>query len=454
MNDVKHFHRVAQELKTARRMLETLVQTISDEITATMDEMLPVYYHQCFASLPDELLASILEESGNDPVDMQMVSRRFYHLVSSLPRLWTTIRHRAQGDQWNLALERSCEQILDVDILVDELTPREVQALRPHWHRVGKLMLEACDEHTETMNKHFSSLGTMHRLRQLSLDLCLLDGDEDVHPNAGYTFYEDWHTPNLTELAVTNIIPVPFGGMSLKHLDMRLSDAEDAGDWDVTKLHTLLTSCQALEQMSIEFENAAALIGEFGPVELPLLRYFKLTLARDVVSNNPSFVEFASNVTITNVEEMHIVTTDLAAVDVNPFLVLVLIFSSSTRFPNLTILDISVKTGGWFQWTIFSCLPKLSYYAIEAPGLDIFAGGILSIKTFPPLRTICFRHCHMADLAFFKFLFECLPDELTQGVEDSPGHKIVIQLKGCSHLSRETMEQLGDTFGICVEGQF
>ena len=457
MNDVKHFQRVTRSLKTARRTLGALVQTISDEITATMDEMLPVYYHQGFASLPDELLASILEESGNDPVEMQMLSWRFYRIVSNLPRLWTTIRSGEQGDRWNLALKRSCEQTLDVDILVDELEPRDLRALRPHWHRVGVLRLEADDEQIEMMNSQFSSLGTMHRLRGLSLDLRLSEGDDVGHPTAEYTFYEDWHTPNLTELFVSNIIPIPIRGMSLRHLDMLLCDASISGvPWDVTRLHTLLASCQALEQLSIDFEDAAVLVGEFGPVELPSLRYFKLTVATDMISETHTFMDFVSNLTITNVEEMYIVTRYLAAIDMTPSLEL--IFSSSTRYPNLTTLDFSVmETVAWdvtsLQRIILERLPKLSHFTIEAPGLDIVAEDILSARPFPPLRTLCFRRCYRAYFAFFMVLFERLHDKFVKAEENSPDREFAIQLIGCSHLLKEDVVRLARRFDIRVEWQ-
>ena len=105
---------------------------------------MPVYLKRGLDIIPDEILARVLLESDMNPKHLRTICRRFDRVVWRFPDFWTTIRHKKKGEGWSLALKRSGDLTLDMEILDDSVTVEQLKRLKPHWRRMGRLTI-ACD---------------------------------------------------------------------------------------------------------------------------------------------------------------------------------------------------------------------------------------------------------------------------------------------------------------------
>lgn len=414
---------------------------------------LPVYYSRRIALIPDELLAMILEQSTDDPKQLRLVSKRFHRIVSNLPRLWSKIHYGGiHHGNVELALRLSRDFPLDLQFF-DRMREHELAVFTPYLHRTGSLWIDCVEMQVEKMHRYFSSL-QMERLHFLQLQfLQYHDTDDDNEFEAELpenTFYEDWYTPSLTILDVTNIVPRPIRGMVLKQFSISLLN--ESLDVHLDRLSAFLEECPGLEDLTIAVSDFRSLQGDAVSVKLFRVKRFQLAIdsSRDGAVETVPLYPIIDALILPNVAEV-IVSIRL---DSRGSLesCLATVFPTPARYPALQTLDITIESPSIRQMslkilhTAYTSFPLMQRLTIESQTMSLDLSAVRSVPELPPsLHTVCFRRCYRTGMTSFGMFAADLRSRQMKTQQDSGEYDYSLPTTvfvGCSHLQKSVVIEL------------
>ena len=455
------YQSTVRQLKTARDAFTNLASSLDEEIKNVHDILYFVYLRDGIATLPDEVLSIILEFACNDmeedPYQLAHVCQRFHDLMCRMPHLWTTISTIATEDHRKLALTSSRDRLLNVKIDRTHLTSNSprfkdvMRDLRKHKHR-WELCSFAFDSFAEFRSIERLKMLHVPNLRELEIVHATAPLEDDDGDVVNYTFFETWRMPSLVKLKTRNIIPRTLQGMSPKSCQIELCTDMGGYDWDLTQVHAMLATCPLLEHFSISFCGDFGVLADFTRTELPRLR----TLA---VSYTDVFGEFHTDIPLEEFMDA-LVTPNIT--DLTVFLdtddedvherVFRSIFNGQNEYRSLRTLNVTINrllTTNNMLDVIFSRLPQLQHFSLEAPGIGMLYKDIDFLVNIPPLQTLTFTNCMQANSDFVTALAVRIVNK-----KNELGLNTGLKLKLCAGWSRnlEPMIEILETeWGVTVE---
>ena len=313
-----------QSLKKAGSLLANLQKSLQQATAHLESTLLPFEFGRGLSSVPDSILSLIFESvcprSRNrifrhikrpDYERLALVCRRFRDVLSSSPRVWSTIviSDATNTNEVNIFLERSKAVGLEVQVsgyvLPLQSSPNKSQhhlsTALLHSERWEALELDFDNTHAEKIEEKLKSLRDLRlpRLRNFKIKY-----PRHGHPQPSWHFYETCGLEMLRSFQITNLVPVPFVAPLLTALCIEFSDAELATD----DLLDFLSANPALKD--IHFSISGTIIDEsevIKDVVLENVESFKLTLG---CVHLDSLYPFGRALRMPNVSKINLVTID------------------------------------------------------------------------------------------------------------------------------------------------
>ncbi|KLO14724.1 hypothetical protein SCHPADRAFT_889029 [Schizopora paradoxa] len=295
--EVARARKASEAMSVASRALSQLAELVSVQAAASEKSVLALQLRTGFSILPDDILAVVLEDAAySDVMDsismffsdnvstaalrtveaakkLSHTCQRFRHIITRLPELWNRINHWMPHEMATTCFKRLGSAVARVDIDVamrgHSLILKFIDVAKQYsalwrkfyyydssWPHVNGEeayhLFEEIGERTFKLEAH--SLTYLEVKYPRSMDVHRL---RDV-PH----FYSTWSMPNLSEMYVGGIIPVPFAdATSLKNLHLVLrrgdDDSSELGRYDPLALSSFFDSCVALEELDIEVDCTA-----------------------------------------------------------------------------------------------------------------------------------------------------------------------------------------------------
>ena len=437
---VSQFQAFSQRSKKLHNELVAMLQSSVEELWRISCKMMPVYLGRNLASLPDELLADILELSESDPMELRMVSRRFNQVITHLPHLWTEIHPYMPRKRQEFALELSRQHTLDVKAYLDRSNEDFLDRMTLHWNRTGRLSLDFDLDDESTVDERLAK-SQMPSLQYLRIDCGPRGASEEGDDVRQCTFFDGWFAPKLTSIVARNEIPPAIRGMNLKDLSIQL-DTPTTVVTDLSRLSTLLDASPLLEHLTFLFKKVGTGDTEFERVEMYHLKYFKLIVATGPlhdIDDNP-WTQIVGDLIMPNLEEFHVETIMDDTDDLERFLSDT--FSSQFRYPNVHTLDLTIKRtidSRELMDIILSHIPKLRHVHLELPGIELIGNNLVKLQDFPPLETIVFRRMYRCEPRFFLKVFRVVYGKNEAEFTSGERRKFPVKFVGCSHLKKDSM---------------
>lgn len=281
-----------RDLENIKHVLSGLSKSIDSAITGLKQSTPHILHSKSLASLPDELLATILEYRIETCKirwrhyliqTLSLVCQRFRRIVLQSPRSWSYIDNNDNMSYARACLDRSGSVGLSVSFSIMSYSNplRFLDAIVPHSARWENLSITFIEQHPYTRTSAFCRSKLLQNLHLPSLrSLCLMASPGNVESDI-YHFYESWDMPNLRQLEM-NKVPRRFIAptvtsvrYSLRNIGNTLYEDPDAFA-QIQRLGPFLSAFPAL----VELEVAICLWGARGLEQMPSLQLPHLTRLR------------------------------------------------------------------------------------------------------------------------------------------------------------------------------
>ncbi len=238
-----------------------------------------------FASLPDELVARIMETAyaqylshihGDyyypDTMALQWttllssVCKRFRHITLRLPALWGDIPNIFPEDTIRTLTARCHNPRVFVDGSGDMDVPHFISLLHPNSQWKGLDIYYLCDGIGRTVFDAMDEAVYQPFRNLASLSIDSEGGKEELEQTTLFSRSSDrvlssWDLVNLTSLRIKNIIPSSMKVPRLKECRIGLERSEADGRpfaWDMQTLRRLFHSFQSITILSVSISNASS----------------------------------------------------------------------------------------------------------------------------------------------------------------------------------------------------
>lgn len=309
-------------LKNVSRMLADLSKSLNTSISTLRTSVLPFQLEKGLNSLPDDILAIVFQHVGSCKM-VNTVCRRFYHVASNLPRLWSTIsNYRTTKDKIMKHVTRSGSTGLEIDLSVNKihflLDPVEtLDALLPYIDR-WETVIMTIENHPTLANEVCRKLWkecknvSLTQLRSLAIKYPI-DNDSDEDNDSGSVlsegptdpmrFFESLDLPALRRFHVTNLIPNPFVAPALRSLWIELHSREDySGCSSPAAIVRLLSALPELEELRLSLGEELK-SESYPPVTLAKLTSLRMDV---IVWLSIGIQELSESLIIPSIRRMHI----------------------------------------------------------------------------------------------------------------------------------------------------
>lgn len=254
-----------RELDSFQKVLSSYLTSIQETVDALRGAVRPFSFGNGIDTLPDEILSIIFESLGPDwsrcaTRTLNLVSRRFRHVVLNTPRLWCDVSTGMSSmDDVIRHLERSKSTGLNVDVVPSPLFSWETpcldqldvfDAVLTHARRWERFAVDiGLDSKPLNLRERLNNLTHLPRLKELCLE-CYGGVVEVVDPS----FLDSLCAPQLRRLCIINCAPGPSALFStLTSLEILIWDFN--GDHQLShSLCMLLASIPNLTEASLNLK--------------------------------------------------------------------------------------------------------------------------------------------------------------------------------------------------------
>ncbi len=455
-------------LESAKFALTGVETWFSKQLDACERQIRSLELRSGIGSLPDEILADVLEfvvqipdeggdQTGSDDIDsnvdyytyrtiviearvatrLSQVCRRFRNLVILSPKLWRRICSMMNPGMASSCVSR-CKRMdarFEVHLRIPFHSDRTLESFlltavggSHFWsrfvHEWEILHVPLKDEITSTVlplcGLHAPQLSEIvigfpyeyYRDKSIAREV-----QGEMH------YYSTWSTPSLHSMKTSNLIPVPFSGsISLSTLSIYMDLCKRYPGLDFKSLATFLGSCPVLEEFNLKIRDSLSEHESPVPQALPSRTEIKAVKKLELVFG------YCDSSTISYfMEAVHFPNVSIASLrllgdpDTHIQNFIQTMFPDSSAFPNLTRLQLTVKQTR-DEWTHshltmqsvsipFASLPKLEHLT-----LTLFDSVLTSLPKgtrLPALRSLEFVNCFNLD---YRWIAEFRRNLMVQGV--------------------------------------
>lgn len=386
-------------LEPSHHVLQLLSHGVASKLRDCQKRISSIYSRVAFHSLPEEILASILEYATYHPVaergwdcekarsiiasvkaaiKLSSVCSHFRVVALHSPNLWNRICVGMPQDMLTTCVERAgftgLQIFFDLSIMgLKTPEPREemmfpflefVISLAEVWRRFDyECFPYLCSGNPfpETeMNTLEIMTRNLHATQLSDLSVRYEDNHEDIFregiPEGDefdrsrwqklLHFYSTWTLPALRSMSTINLIPIPFAGSSsIEVLSIKMDYSKNRA-FDALALSAFLSTCSVLRKLSLQLTRANVLADS--PFNNPIhirrmekVEDFSLYLDRCRTSSIEFLMDAVHFPSVTSAS-----FTVVCSAQTNPNLNVQAVFSAPDVFPLLEALQFSVRCEG------------------------------------------------------------------------------------------------------------
>lgn len=284
-------------LESARTCLEALLSALLEKMQEIEGKLRPFrqVLSRCITSLPNEILAKIIHFSATDLAttrDLSQVSRRFRSMTLQSQRLWASVSSVMSRSWINAFLARSGTTGLCVDFVFPmqgiEVNnwDKFLQAVASESHRWHELSLCYPFGHDDKYDEIWRQLSGSdpQALRRLRIAGPAFGNPPPFRSH----FYRSWSIPNLRDLEVVEIIPMPFAN-AITRLQLIITNSETLGNW--ASLLSFLDSIPTLVNLTLMLTWKLGTPNSSPRLVLPNVESMDLAVLTMVRGNATAFAE-------------------------------------------------------------------------------------------------------------------------------------------------------------------
>lgn len=305
------------DLENIKHVLSSLAISLDEAIRGLKPIASPVVLDKRLLSLPDELLAMILEQASQarriprcDQIQsLSLVCQRFRHIILNNPRIWSYICSEDEMSYVRACLERSGSAGLSISFTTRSGYSGPLQilaAIAPHSARWKNLEISFTEGLESTQTDAFCRSELLQNLHLPSLrSLCLMVGPKDDESNI-YHFHESWDMPSLQQLEI-NHVPRRFVAPAVTSVRWTARgynvDNDDSDDSDepideqnvaeIQRLGTFLVAFPALVELDITFIGSGHeryISNDMPSIELPKLNSLRIDIHKSMYARACQFM--------------------------------------------------------------------------------------------------------------------------------------------------------------------
>lgn len=446
-----------RKLRASRSALASVLREMDEAIATVQAKVMPRILKRGIATLPDELLARILELAGGGgpfrrSTLLSLVNLRFRSLMLKLPIMWAHINVPGMSSEMTtFSLERSANAGLDVDVdltfVCDSDSRMALDDLFPHagrWRKVSLIMdgrMVFNQDETSYLGRRFADMD-LPELESLHVHSTSPFTPVAEEGNASYAqdvhFYATCAMSSLRQMLSGNFIPRPFvGAENLHHLTVNLSTSTtgQTQTWDFNELLMFLSACPVLTDLALSFRSADSLPVSVSAGSVKMFNLERLSI--DVVndSSKEQIGLLLRAMDAPNIENMSVTLDQLLPLNhIDQWIEE--LFPNPPIFPAVKELSFSIvrPVFGCSVGRILSAFPKMQRFAVTAPRIA-FIGNC---RPLPALRTL-----HLKDYGYLRSAYAA---KLFWALGDGDVHREFEELKmeNCSGhgLDLETLQKL------------
>lgn len=410
-----------------------------------------------FSSLPDEILAVVLENAAYDcdvdnrdgppyynyrvtssapirtvraAIKLSHSCRRFRRLILNIPAFYNRICNSMPPDMVSTCCDRLTTTNVGMDVRLYNNSTEDMDFIRmamknsKHWHHYTHFYSSTWEIDEEFIADMEVLAKTVHKLDAPSLTSVSIHypSSTTTHIQEGrrqdtFFYFKTWTMPNLSMLNLGNVIPSPFAGSaSLRQLSLQWNPEEDnLVMFSLQTLDAFLAPCVLLEELAIELVCVSRLLSRVTSMG-------RLAKLDRLIRTNFTFRECDIHVVKTVMKELgfpsvqsmklHIlmpydsltVDPDMPEGDVHD--ILLEMFPDRTAFTKLSDLqlecDIS-RTYRPIQVSIpFVGLSKIKHLCLVTK--NSILAPIPSGISLPSLRSLSFQYCRKLEVDWIASL--------------------------------------------------
>lgn len=438
---------ILSQLKEFGSTLRSIQACVEYSIYKITDALSPLILHDGIQSLPDEILASILEEAV-DPKRMQTVStlalasvnRRFRDVVLRLPGLWSSLPY-TRKTKFKLFLERSSDVGITV-FLGSGMTQwyrREVLPFSQRWTNVIMRDTMGLGEDLLLLT------GDKEKIFCPNLRAMIIDVPFDRYFSAKLDLGSTFIFPALRHLRLSNttcILPQDVAA-NLSSFELRYKAPPPGAMVDASRLLNRLSFMHNLQDLSLSFGsielNTVAGIESSPDCQFPHLIRFNIELSGDTDDNRLKL--FLNKLIMTNVRSVCVKAT--VEVEMQFWITAIFYpghtwrFSTKHRFPSLEHAVIIVeslhlnRSKDLVSMDDLLEFPHMKTLHIHAPDICSPNPRILATRTLR-LRNLTIKGCRSGVHTFLDLLLVHVNPDGTQLCHSLDKLEII----GCPEISR------------------
>ncbi len=438
--DTKAAERIADvmdTLKLAADGFHRIQDCISRQVEACDTQVRALRLRGGLSSLPDEILAIVLEYATTTPFDiyeegnsailftraaitLSHICQRFRFLMVRISSLWSRIfngmKYRLVSALCVRMTMPTAEIILEETKLRSRTNPEKfLRTVAPRselWRRFvhGQINSSFSTDGTSEASKELKMLArvTNHLHAPFLAELVIChkahilpeSHNQDVHDS--FHYYSTWFAPRLRSLTMCNLVPVPFAGSTtLTYFKCGLEyfgTNRGRADLDFSGLIQFLLSCPVLKSFSLKSfcltwpETVASSLGN--PVKLASIDTLDFGFSSCESSLIRAFLDAARFPNVITMK-LNIMTGSIT----EPADVLCAVLPDSIAFPHLNRLHLRIHAGRTGKlpaigtptvWSPFFNQSNIQHLTIFE---DFFMGALPDGPFLPVLRSLTFNNC-------------------------------------------------------------
>ncbi|KLO08011.1 hypothetical protein SCHPADRAFT_932062 [Schizopora paradoxa] len=424
-------------MKNLKRTMALLTGSLQNTIQKVTEHSADVIRSVGFASLPDEVIAHVLELLSEDyhaesiwdestchwSRMLTSVCGRLRRIALHLPRLWEKISV-ATGKHWVACVRKRCQNpdvhfvYEDYDYSLTDTSIRNfLQVAHPTdaWKSLRIAYGGEDAGHMIFQRICPDSRNKFTKLKYISIkrgDYDFPDDDEvetstTLLNESEHQLLADWCIPNVEVIELGNIIPRALSCPSLKDLSIHLNEDRENPNfhWDIDALGSFLRHLVSIHTLTLKFGCATVSPDDLEPQEalqpVRLLRLTKLKLEINILTEDTFLRRITEVVDGSNVFEISVTMNYEYLTDSsgpNKWISAVFETRSGTirTFPNVEILEIVFKERHSYEEFFY-----------RAPRFDII------LRAVPKVRSLSIwipNHISLPNLHLIREEFGCLKD--------------------------------------------
>lgn len=462
-----------RRLKTIRKALATVSGSLEETFELVTDQSTDVLRISGFSSLPDDVLARILEMNHQaykkaaerigtkqkssfvfSSNSLAQVCRRFRRIILHLPSLWEVVSN-THGKRWISEAKARCHNPIvfiayknpGVKKSLDKFLKSTIPA--KHWKgldvRLGAKaqFREIFDCISASPKGQFPSLESLSlQLEESSTSHSFIDSDDSEDEdqwtvdmsNSESSLLSKWRLPKLRRVTLENFIPYGLKCPNVQECDILLGDM-DRNYGDLRALIGFLGCLQSIESLKLTFINIYISSVSKSTKPIKFSRLTSLELSIQGCTEEKFLKGVLDAMDMTTLSDLKISMCPIDVIEDNNFQEKVggwlnSIFNLSAgkgkrrTFPNVEAfsLELVEATQSLPYKDMFFALPRVRDLKLQLPRC--------SDPTFPPHSLTNLRSLHYLNCNFFKR--GTTFDFLKERIEDGGMEKV--EIEGCYNL--------------------